>query len=131
MTRLVLLLATVAVCVGACSAAPILSPTPNTTSPPNPPPVPSASSAGWTVTSETIGNTGPAFCIWTAAVGMTFTGDYAVKWNGSTVSFLPSDRLSGGKRSHKHDPVARPVRTGTLHEHPAERSQRKPGLASH
>src|SRR5262245_6801075 len=91
MTRLVLLLATIAVWVGACSAAPILSPTPTTTSPPNSAALPSASSGGWTVTAETIGNTGPDFCIWTAAVGMTFTGDYAVTWNGSTVSFLASD----------------------------------------
>lgn len=96
MTRL-LLVAAVATCLGACSAAPIVSPTPNTTSlpsttsPTNTAPVPSESSGGWTVAAQTIGNTGPDFCIWTASVGMTFTGDYAVTWNGSTVSFLPRD----------------------------------------
>jgi hypothetical protein len=104
MTRL-LLLGAVAACVCACSAAPILSPTPNTTAPPNTPRVPSAPSAGWAVAVQTVGNTGPDFCIWTAAVGTTFTGDYTVTWNGSTVLFRPLDWVDWESYTAKVDGV--------------------------
>jgi len=54
-------------------------------------PTPPVPTFGWKVSVTTVGNTGPDFCIWTPPVGSGSIGDYNVTWNGSTVSFVPSD----------------------------------------
>ncbi len=89
-TRL-LFFAAVAAFASACNSAPVVSPSASSTATPNTSPVPSSSISGWKVVVQTIGNTGPDFCIFTARVGMTFTGDYTVTSNGTRVSLTPAD----------------------------------------
>jgi hypothetical protein len=47
----------------------------------------------WSVTIQTLSDSGPSFCIHQPAIGSTFRANYALGWSDDTVMFVPPDPI--------------------------------------
>jgi hypothetical protein len=70
------------------------TPTPTPTPPPGGGPTYQPTNPGtWSVTIQTLSDSGPSFCIHQPAIGSTFQSSYLLYWSDDTVMFVPPDPI--------------------------------------